>query len=99
MSVQFAILDDQGQVFGMRQETYVSMEAAQSALDFLMERRKAMQQEAHRAYLELSTHTGWDNETASREASLREAVARWDNEKDRNYRIARREVTPWVPMV
>lgn len=95
MEEQFAIRDDRGVIFGMRQETYVSREAAQKALDFLEARRKEMKQEAHRAHIELSTHTGWDNETASREAALREAVARWDNEKDRTYSIARREVSPW----
>lgn len=98
MAVQFAILDDRGQIFGMRATTYTSLEAAEQALTFLQERRRGMEDEARKAADDLALTKGWDNDTLDRREALKEAVKRWENEKERSYSIMRREVSPWTPL-
>lgn len=94
---QFAIFDNEGVQFGLPAREFPSLEAAQSTLDFLLQRREEMKAESQAAARELAMATGWDNETAQREADLQAAIDRWQKEKDRTYSIKLREVTPWVP--
>lgn len=95
---EFAIIDNDGQLFGLPAKTFTSLEAAEAAMKFLDDRRAEMKREAEEAESYLSTHTGWDNETASQEQQLHDAVARWAREKDRTYKIRVREVGPWNPL-
>jgi hypothetical protein len=97
MAIQFGIIDNDGQLFGMRGTTYVDLEAAEKALDFLRERRREMETEAVAAEETLKT-VSFDNETADQEQALLDAVARWEHEKHRSFSIRRREVTPWTPV-
>ncbi len=95
---EFAIIDNDGKLFGLPAKTFTSRTAAHEAMHYLMQRRKEMKDEAKTAAELL----------ASREFLLREDVAktrqefedtirRWELEEPRRYSIYSREVSPWVP--
>lgn len=95
---QYGILDDQGELFGLRGTIYTSLEAAEQALAFLRSHRREMEFAAAAAQAELAKTSGWDNFTAGRKADLDEVVATWEREKRRTFAIRMREVSPWVPV-
>lgn len=98
MTVQYGILDDQGELFGLRGTTYGSLEAAEAAMEFLRSVRREAELQANEARHELKRVKGSSEEVLNYRAHLKETVARWENQKERSYVIRRREVTPWTPL-
>lgn len=90
--IEFGIIDDKGELFGLPARTFDSLEAAKSTFDFLVQRRADMKRESYQAELALAEGV----KDVAEGHRLQEVMARWGGERDRRFYIVRREVGEWV---
>lgn len=97
---EFAIIDDDGKLFGLPAKTFTSFEAAESVMHVLQNRRAEMKAQAEEAAVELAKSSLLTGEAMEhRRQELTDCIQRWELEGPRRYTIYGREVSPWAPQM